>query len=86
MASGMNQPGAQGSAPQFTSVSAGADGSAWGIDAAGVLYTSTFTIDPNTSQRIYSWQAVASDKSWKQVCAAAPQPLWCLDNTGYVSG
>jgi hypothetical protein len=67
----------------FISLSAGADGSVWGIVAPGTLYASSFTRDPDTGDRVTSWQAVASPTSWKRVCATGPAPLWCLDGAGH---
>ena len=73
---------------QFISVSAGSDGSIWGINLAGALLVANFTHDANTGERQVTWQPVPSEDGWKQVVAGPSdgkvEDLWCLDKDGKV--
>ena len=68
---------------QLISVSAGPDGSIWGINLAGALLVANFTHDANTGERQVTWQPFPSLRTWMQV-SVGEESLWCLEKGGNV--
>jgi hypothetical protein len=62
---------------QLISISAGENGSVWGIGADGTLLA-------GQKQQPPSWLPVVCDMNFKQVAAGNPGRIWCLDAQGRV--